>query len=59
MFFSVVLLVLLDRKKFRLRHASTYIHGRSKLAATKIETEIKVDVMMLAIRFRGHRQFLL
>jgi len=50
MFSSVVLLVFLHRKNlsFCLCHTNTYIHGRSKLAATEIETEIKVDVIFFS-----------
>jgi hypothetical protein len=43
MFSCMLLLVFLHRKNlsFRLCHTNTYIHGRNKLAATEIETEIK------------------
>jgi len=51
MFLSVLLLVFLHRKKHGLPlflwHASTYMHGSSKLAATDVKTEIRVDVIFL------------
>jgi hypothetical protein len=52
MFLSVLLLVFSHRKKCSfplfLCHTSTYIHGRSKLAATVMKTESEADVIFLS-----------